>query len=569
MATRSRSKSADEVDDIEAQAAGDRAVTPEELNDVLGRSLEGVEAANLAVVGALDRKCDAISTQVADLAGQVQGILDGRRQHDDEEQLRGMVTDAVAPLEQVLHTLTTRVTQLAGNVDEQHRQRAVRETSSGSSGTSAPSVSLAASQSAPAASQSAPAASQSAPAVSIGSAGRQAAPAGVGASLEMADGFDRGARCKLPPFDGREKWSVYFKRFDNVRRLRGWGSERALTELISHLQGEAATFVFDEMPAEILAEMTYDVLAEELSSRFSTIESSKSYAAQFANCRQMTGQSIEDFVATLKKLYTKGFTGRAPRTRQEDLLRRFLDGLLDENARHSVEFVKNPATIEEAAREVIVYQQSKQKFSEVKKAGATRRTAEAETDDAPEQVARVVGRKKTEPLIPATTEAATSDPATTDVREELRKLMAGVKEGLQEEIRRLTPPPGLPAAFGGAPVYPSPAATNFAPARPGGAPNQSSGAPTAAPRAWKPTALICYGCRAPGHMKRDCPHAARPPVCYICNQEGHISPECSLRRCAYCGVQGHHEHACPARASNKPASPGTNAAPGNAPSAPV
>ena len=36
--------------------------------------------------------------------------------------------------------------------------------------------------------------------------------------------------CKLPPFNGKEKWEVWFNRFEAVASRRGWSSEEKLDE---------------------------------------------------------------------------------------------------------------------------------------------------------------------------------------------------------------------------------------------------------------------------------------------------------------------------------------------------
>ena len=59
--------------------------------------------------------------------------------------------------------------------------------------------------------------------------------------------------------------------------------------------------------------------------------------------------------AELKKLYCKAHPHRDVQTRQEDLVRRFFDGLLDDKARIQVEFVKNPTSIDEAVDAVVAY----------------------------------------------------------------------------------------------------------------------------------------------------------------------------------------------------------------------
>ena len=48
---------------------------------------------------------------------------------------------------------------------------------------------------------------------------------------------------------------------------------------------------------------------------------------------QKGGESVEDYGAELKRLYDKAHSQRDVRTRQEDLLRQFLDGFSDGKAR--------------------------------------------------------------------------------------------------------------------------------------------------------------------------------------------------------------------------------------------
>jgi hypothetical protein len=79
------------------------------------------------------------------------------------------------------------------------------------------------------------------------------------------------------------------------------------------------------------------------------------YISKFNNRRQMFNESIQEFAADLKMLYDKSFPRRDRDTRREDLLRTFLAGLQNNDARIHVELNKEPRTIDEALYHVINY----------------------------------------------------------------------------------------------------------------------------------------------------------------------------------------------------------------------
>ena len=161
---------------------------------------------------------------------------------------------------------------------------------------------------------------------------------------------------KLPPFTGKEKWDVWFNRFEAVAGRRGWSVEDKLDELLPRLQGVAGDFVYSQLGEKTRS--SYRKLTKELGARFKQIELSKTYQAQFSKRVQKSSESVEEFAVDLKRLYDKGHASRPLAIRQEDLLRRFLDGLADRKVAHQVEFVKEPTTLEEAVVEVVSYHES-------------------------------------------------------------------------------------------------------------------------------------------------------------------------------------------------------------------
>ena len=172
----------------------------------------------------------------------------------------------------------------------------------------------------------------------------------------MIDGRPNGnVGAKLPPFTGKESWKVWFGRFEDVATMRGWNDDERLNELLPKLQGIAGEFTYEQLPREV--RLDYPTLVQRLQSRFFKIETPRTVAVQFSHRQQRHNESPEDFAAELKRLYDKAFPNRDMQTRREDLLRRFLDGLRDPQAKYQVEFVKDPADIDQAVYEMVHWQE--------------------------------------------------------------------------------------------------------------------------------------------------------------------------------------------------------------------
>lgn len=130
-----------------------------------------------------------------------------------------------------------------------------------------------------------------------------------------------------------------------------WDHQDKLRELLPRLQGKAGEFVYDQLSREVRG--NFGQLVQELKNSFRKVETARTYGAQFSNRSQNPGETVEEYAADLKRLYDKAHANRDKRTRTEDLLRRFLDGLMDDRARFSVEFTKEPEDIDDAVYEVV------------------------------------------------------------------------------------------------------------------------------------------------------------------------------------------------------------------------
>ena len=63
----------------------------------------------------------------------------------------------------------------------------------------------------------------------------------------------------------------------------------------------------------------------------------------------------------MKRLYSKAYQSRDQKTRQEDLVRRFIDGLRDNEARFKKEYNKGPEDIDEAVYHAVNFLQTKRR----------------------------------------------------------------------------------------------------------------------------------------------------------------------------------------------------------------
>ena len=154
--------------------------------------------------------------------------------------------------------------------------------------------------------------------------------------------------CKLPAYTGSEKLKVWLNRFESVAKLSNWTAKEKLQHLLPRIQGNAADYVFGTIAS-------YDNLIAEIESRFGTLENTRVYKTQFNNKKQAKDESIEEYAADVKRLYDWAYPNRDAKTRQEDLVSKFLQGLWDTKARQYIELHKDPSTIEEAVQQVAAY----------------------------------------------------------------------------------------------------------------------------------------------------------------------------------------------------------------------
>ena len=290
---------------------------------------------------------------------------------------------------------------------------------------------------------------------------------------------------KLPPFNGREEWKVWIRRFESVAKRYNWDDETKLDNILPKLQGRAGDFVFDQLSENTIS--CYPLLIKELNSRFHSIEAEKAFAAKFSQRVQKNDETAEEYAAELKRLYAKAYKGRDSETRQEDLVRRFLDGLKDNEARFEVEYHKEPTDIDTAVYHVVNFIQTRRRsnsntHSERKFKHPVRRTSRrSDTEDSDvehfedegtcERLMRV--SSKEEPF--KRSQKADSSPSQPDTKSITELIIKGVLEALTRNIDAL----------------------------------QRGREDTEFPEKRYSTchgrSVVCYACGVRGHIARECP----------------------------------------------------------------
>ena len=296
---------------------------------------------------------------------------------------------------------------------------------------------------------------------------------------------------KLPPFNVKEDWKVWINRFEAVAERRRWDKETKLDNLLPKLQGKAGDFVFTQLSRNTLA--CYDDLIKELNSRFRIMETEKTYAAKFSQRTKKPSETAEEFAAELNRLYAKGYKFRDDRTRQEDLVRRFLDGLRDSDARFEIEYNKEPDNIDEAVYHAVNFVQTRHRnssehYSDRKNKTYARR-ASFENDSASEESDTVGEYKQREHIyrVPAAAEQKgkpcgngkkkeTPEPVSSQI--DSMTVLSDTKDVMQMFMDQLKEITKQNAHFS----------------------NNSHNSKSSVARD-----ITCYGCQQKGHILRECP----------------------------------------------------------------
>ena len=122
------------------------------------------------------------------------------------------------------------------------------------------------------------------------------------------------------------------------------------------LQGKPADYVFEDSAREA---RTYRELVEQLDRKYYGRETEKMYQNKWIQIAQKSGESEVDLAHYIKKVYSKAYPRRTGRIRREDLVSKFMDALIDHEARTMLEAYHKPTDIDEAVDMVVTLRVSK------------------------------------------------------------------------------------------------------------------------------------------------------------------------------------------------------------------
>ena len=143
-----------------------------------------------------------------------------------------------------------------------------------------------------------------------------------------------------------------FNLLKHWRSLANGIKNEKIFRLTSCLRGEAAEYVFGQLPQDTLGDFAQ--LERALEARYKEKRMSSSYVVELENRRMQAKEKMADYVADIKRLVIKGYPTADAQTREKINVKQFLKGLPDQQMAVAV-VMREPATTDEARQILEMY----------------------------------------------------------------------------------------------------------------------------------------------------------------------------------------------------------------------
>ncbi len=280
--------------------------------------------------------------------------------------------------------------------------------------------------------------------------------------LELSGSTRRTKREKLPPtYDGKSPWKDFFLQFEACRKYNDWNGEESALQLFTCCKEDAlAALIANDLNPD---ELAYEELVNLLKKEYGPRECVESYFLELSRREQKPGEKLYELARSIKNLTTLSHPRTDKKERDRIARQHFQNAIGDAEIRKAV-FHGHPLTLDDA----VTLAESVESFNNAEKSRGRRVVAYSR---------RVEGDSRDQVQVPS----------------------------LPSPEPRHTPPPPIQWQF----------PPRFRPTPP---PPKLSQLPPQLP-----PLPVCYGCKEPGHLLRQC---TRGYVCYRCGRDGHFARDC-------------------------------------------
>lgn len=163
-------------------------------------------------------------------------------------------------------------------------------------------------------------------------------------------------------FNGSESWESFVQSFKSLSVSCEWDDTEKLFRLKSSLRGEAAEYVFTQLPDEF--SLSYNDLVTALESRYKERRTIASYLAELESRKLGHKEKLNEYVCDIQRLVIKGFPTADALTRETIGLRYFIKGLQDPQMAVAIG-MQNPTSMAMARAAVENYNSLREEASKV------------------------------------------------------------------------------------------------------------------------------------------------------------------------------------------------------------